>query len=248
MRMLRLALALMLLAIAVDWAPGIPPYPIMGVAQVRAQPLPVPPGGALVYSSASETCVNTSGECSMFQTTVQAAYIASFPAINTLVSQWYDGASATGFHTPVLWVTPQPLHLKMVGSMANAANDNIAVAVNFGGAVGVQPQVATMYMSNTIVTAAGFRPVYLDVWLTPIASTTATPSGTSAVGQINFNMVARLEFGNAVGGATPTIISSQTLSSSNLGSATQINVLGRWGAASNASSLIWYRRILKLGE
>jgi hypothetical protein len=213
-----------------------------------AQPLPITPGGTIVSSSASETCVNTAGECQVFQYTIPAAMTATFTNPLANVSQWLDGATPTGFHGPVIWTTPQPLHLKMIGSLANAAGDNLAIGVNFGGSVGVQPLVATMYISNTIVTAAGPRPAYLDVWIVPIASTSATPSGTSTVGQINYTMIARLEFGTAIGGATPTIISSQTFSSSNLGSATQINVLTRWGAASNASSIAWIRRILKLGE
>lgn len=213
-----------------------------------AQPLPITPGGTIVSSSASETCVNTAGECQMFQYTIPAAMTATFTNPLANVSQWLDGSTATGFHGPVLWTTPQPLHLKLIGTMANAANDNIGLGVNFGGAVGVQPLVATMYISNVLLqSSSGPRPAYLDVWIIPIASSSATPSGTSTVGQINYTMVARLEVSNFVG-ATPTIISSHTFSSSNLGSATQINVLWRWGAASNASSITWIRRILKLGE
>lgn len=40
--MLIRALLALLLIVAVDWAPGIPPYPYLGMAQVRAQ-APVPP-------------------------------------------------------------------------------------------------------------------------------------------------------------------------------------------------------------
>lgn len=232
MTTLRRALALTLLLTA------------LGVAPVLAQPIPITPGGTIVSSSASLTCVNTAGECSGFQYTIPAALIASFTNPSALVSQWFDGSTATGLHGPVLWTTPQPLHLKMIGTVANAAADSLAVAVNFGGSV------ASTYISNVLAQASGLRPASLDVWMVPIASTTATPSGTSTSGQINYTMFVRLEISPILGGtATSTIVSaSQTLSSLNLGSATQINVYTRWNAASNATSLIWYRRLLKLGE
>ena len=252
-RMLGRVLLITLVALAFDWAPSIPPDPLLGVAQVRGQtfPLPIAPGGAIVYSNASESCVNTASECQMFQWIVPAGYTATATSIGALVSPWLDGRTASGLNLPVIANSPQPLHLRMLGSLNNAAGDGIAIGVNFGGNVGSGLQVATLYLSNTIVTAnngAGAeRPVRLDVWLSPIASSTATPSGSSTVGQMNLFMVARVEFANGIT-ATPTIISSQSIASANLASPTQLNVLVRWGAASNASSVRFYNRLLKFGE
>jgi len=225
-RMLRLALALGFMA-------------LMVAPEVHAQQFPgvIAPGGTMVYSGASITCANTAAECSMFQYTIPAAYIATGTTVGAVTSQYYDGRSSSGQNTPVLWRTPQPLHLSMAGLVAGALGTSYQTGVNLGGTA------ATIGLSNTFSsTQTGFQPITLDVWITPIASVTATQSAVN-----NVFIVARLTTGLASSVAA-TATQVHTLTGMNLASPAQLNVLNRWQAASNSSSIIWFKRVLKVGD
>lgn len=234
-RTLKLALALTLLAVAFDWAPGVPPFPIHGAA---AQPLPITPGGTIVWSNASESCVNTASECQVFQYTVPAALIASFTNPLANVSQWLDGRTANGLNTPVLWTVPQPLHLSMAGLNAGTSGSIQQFGINLGGTA------ASLSLQNTLTSTQGLEPIQLDVYIIPIASSNATPTSTNN----SVWLMARLTRGAAAGN-TATITTTQTLAAMNNASAAQLNVLSRWSSGgSNANTIIWLKRVLKIGE
>lgn len=237
-RMLRLTLAFVVVALALEWAPGIPPYPLFGVAQVRAQQFPgvIAPGGTIMYSGASISCVNTANECSAYQYTIPAAYLATATTVGAVSSQYYTGDTATGLRAPVLWNTPQPLHLSMAGYVAGNSGASYQVGVNLGGTA------ATLGMANTLASTQGLQPIQLDVYITPIASVTATQSAVN-----NVFIYARLTTG-AASTVAATATQIHTLTGMNLASPAQLNVLTRWQAGATSSTITWFKRLLKVGD
>ena len=243
----RIALALLLVTV-VDWAPGIPPDPLVGVAQVRAQQfMPVPASGLIMSSGASVTAVNSASEVSMYQYTVPAALIASATSVGAVGTPIYTGASASGLSTVPLTTVPAPLHFQAEGALAGAAGTTVNLGINFGTitsgtqAAGTQG-LATVVLNNNIAVANTFpTPVYVDVWIQPIATTSATPNAINTV-----FMVARMQFLNASGTLTTT--NQATIAAINLASPTQLNVVARWAAASSNSTLTLFSRILAIGR
>jgi hypothetical protein len=231
----RIALALIVVLLW-DWSPDIPPLPGHSTAQVRAQtvfPL-VGPGGTLIYSNASVTNVNNGNEISLFQYIVPAAYVATGTNVPAGAATPIFTATAT---TSSLWETPQPMHFRALGLLAGGAATTLNLGINFGGTV------ATIVLNNNIIGAISGpgTPARLDVWLAPIASTTATPNAVN-----NFFMAARFAYVNSSG--TETVVNGSTIAAVNLASPTVLNVVSRWGAAATGSMLTFFERILKLGE
>lgn len=234
----RIALALLLL-MAVDWAPGLPPDPLLGVAQVRGQQFaPIPASGVINYSTASITAVNSNAEVSMYQTIVPTQLFASATSVGAVGTPIYTGASASGLSTTPLWTTPAPLHFRAVGNIAGAAGTTLNLGVNFG--------TASVVLANNIIGAitgaAGSvgNPAYVDVWISNIASTTATPNAVNTI-----FMVARFQYLNASGTLTTTNTSAITNVAA---SPATLNVVARWGAAASSSTFTLMNRLFKLGD
>jgi hypothetical protein len=253
-RMLRTVALALLIALAVDWAPGMPPTPLLGVAQTRGQSVaPIPAFGTMIYSGASVTAVNTANEVSAFQYIIPAGFTASATTVGAVGSDYFVGDTATGFKAPVLWGVPQPMHLRMVGTIAAAAAANINIGINFGTAVTGAPQtVASVTLNPTIpgaITAPPLLPTKLDLWITPLASGTATPNSPNSN-----NVMIYAQWSLPLGGpllgnlATQSVLSTMTIANINMASPNVLNVVMRWGAASNANSLSWLGRILRIGE
>ena len=224
-RMLRLALVFAIAALV--WAPEIHAQQFPGV---------IGPSGTLAWNAASTTCSNSAAECSVFQYTIPAAYIATGTTVSALVSQYLDGRTSDGRNIPVLWRTPQPMHLSMAGILNGSAGTIFQTGINLGGTA------ASIGMSNTLVSAATFTPITLDVWIVPIASQTAPQSAAN-----NVYMLARL-ITTGVGTQAATVTQTHVLTAMNLASPAQLNVLNRWQAAASTSSIVWFKRVLKVGE
>ena len=126
------------------------------------------PGGTLLYSNASVTAVNSTSEVSLFQYVVPAAYVATQSTVGAVASQYYDARTSTGMNTPVLFGTPAPLHLRGMGLLAGGAATSVNLGVSFGA--------ATVTLNNNIIGAIAGpgTPARLDVYLVPIASSSAT--------------------------------------------------------------------------
>lgn len=234
----RIAIAVLLVH-AVYWLPGLPPNPLPTVAQVRGQSFaPIPASGLIMSSGASVTAVNSAAETSMFQYITPASLFASSSSVGAIGSPLYTGASSTGLSTSSLWTVPAPLHLRAVGNIAGAAGTSVNIAVEFG--------TASLVMANNIVgaitSAAGSvgAPYYLDVWISNIASGTATPNAVN-----NLYIVARAQYVNASG--TLTTVNTSAITNVAASPAT-LNVKARWAAAASSSTLTFLNRIFKLGD
>ena len=205
-------------------------------AQVVA---PIPAFGTMVYSGASITAVNTTAEVSAFQYTIPAAFTASATTVGALSSQYFTGSTSTGNNTPVLWGVPQPMHLRMLGRISSTAGAGGNLGINLGGTV------ATISFNPTFVTGTTLAPHKLDVWLAPLASSTATPNSPNS---FTMMLYARWEVPGSGPGATPTVLNSTTIANVNLASPNQLNVIMRESAATNVDSMTWNSRILRIGE
>ena len=235
-RMLATALALVLVAAL--------------AAPLGAQPqsfAPVPASGVVLYSGASISAVNTASEVSMFQYVVPAALIASATSVGALGTPVYTGTTSSGLSTVPLSTVPAPLHLQMYGFLNAAAGTSVNLGINFGTigggtqAAGTQG-AATLTLNNNIVGAATFPlPVYMDVWVQPIATTTATPNAINTA-----MMIARFQYLNASGTLTTT--NAATIAMVNIASPSQLNVVARWAAAAVSSNLSFLSRVLSIGR
>ena len=217
---------------------GTPPL----MAQPNFFPNPIGPGGVLVDSNASVSVTNTTTETSVFQFVVTPSLIATSTSVGALGTPIYTGTSATGLSTLPLATAPAPLHLRMIGTLAGAAGTTVNLGINFGQVNGGTTGLATLTINNNVVGAITTpTPIYVDVWLSPIASSTATPNATNSL-----FMVARSQYVNASG--TMTTINSATITGINLASATALNVVARWAAAASTSALSFYNRIFVIGQ
>lgn len=209
--------------------------PVLGAAQPSSFTI-LGPGGTLMYSDASITAVNTSNEVSLYQYLVPAAFVATATSVGAVASQYYTGSTSTGVTTPVLFNTPAPLHLRMLGLLAGAAGTSVNLGVNFGA--------ATVTLNNTIIgTIAGpGTPARLDVYLIPIASSSATPTSSN----MQTALTAVFRYQNSTG--TETVVNSTNIATVATASPTVLNVVGRWAAAASGSSLTFFNRMLRVGE
>lgn len=244
-RMLRHVAVALLAVIAVDWAPGIPPLPDLSLAQAQVStfPAPIGPGGVLWYSNASVTAVNTTTETSMAQWVVTPSLIATASSVGALGSPVYTGTSATGLSTAPLFTTPAPMHFRAIGYLSGAAGTSVNIGVNYGAASVVMANNIAAAQTGAITTNP--TPYWLDVWISPIATTSATPaSANSALATVY--LVARATWINA--GATISGANTATLANIVLASPTALNVVAKWAAASNTSNLTFLNRVFVIGQ
>lgn len=242
----RLVLCLALIT-AFDWS-DLPPLLDHTVAQVRAQQFaPVPAFGTIMSSNASISAVNSTAEFSAYQFTISPGYLATGTTVGATASPYYTGGTASTMNTPVLQQAPQPLHLRMLGTIQSGAATGFNIGVNLGGTQ------ATVSLNPTVIAATNAdTPIRLDVWLVPLAALNATAAAPNTSNTYSFWLAARLEVplgGGAIGGsATQTIINIATLSSVNTASPNQLNVLMRWGTAAAGTGATWRSRLLRIGE
>lgn len=238
---MRTALFLALAAILA----AVPAY-----AQPNFFPTPIGPGGLIVNSNASVSVTNTTTETSIFQYVITPSLMATASSVGALGTPIYTGGTSTGLSSAPLYTTPAPLHFRAVGTLAGAAATTVNIGVNFGQITGGTVGVATLTINNNVVGAITTpTPYYLDVWLSPIASTSSTPTSANLlgiIGQADLFMVARAQYLNASG--TLTTINSATVTSVNLASPTAINVVARWAAAASTSALTFYNRVFAVGQ
>ena len=210
-------------------------FPASAWAQL---PRLVGPGGILHYDTASVSYYNSTSEMPLYSVSIPGAYAATAPAINTTT----------------LWSTTAPLHLKMLGTVnTGAGNPVLSVGVNFGGSN------ATLALLNSAVLPGhmGILPMQIDVWLSPIASYSATNMANN-----NLTVFVKARFMHQAsatvvnpdngrglgGGATQVEYNATVLGITRLASPVTLNVLARWTAASGLNSMAIYQRILKQGN
>jgi len=198
----------------------------------------VGPGGVLEYNTASVSLYNTTAEGILYNTSIPGAYVATAPAINTTT----------------LWSTTAPLQLKMLGTInTSAGNPVLSVGVNFGGSS------ATLALLNNVLMPGNMAnlPLALEVWLSPIASFSATNiTGNNAT----VFLTARLRH-QATGtiinpdsgrystpGATQVTFNASVLGTTRLASPVTLNVFARWQTANGLNAIAIYQRILKIGN
>lgn len=209
--------------------------PVLAAAQPSSFTI-LGPGGTLMYSTASVTAVNSTSEVSMYQYLVPVAFVATATNVGSVASQYYTGTTSTGLNTPVLFTTPMPLHFRAMGLLAGGAGTSVNLGINYG--------TATVTLNNNIVGAitGGGVPARLDVYLVPVASSSATPTSSNMVTQL----VAQFRYVNAAG--TETVVNGTSLTQVALASPTVLNVVARWAAASSGSALTFFNRMLRIGE
>lgn len=249
----RIAFALLVL-LALDWAPGLPPVPGLTLAQVRGQgvfPI-IGPSGTMVFSNASVTAVNTANEVSMFQYLIPSAYVATASPAGNVATQVFTGGNPSGTSTtgggisPVgaLSNTPQPLHFRAVGLIAGATGTSLSLGVNLNDGIAAPSgggATATVNLNNNIINTLTLTPVKLDVWVVPIATGTATPNAVN-----NAFLMARMSV--EVSAGSESVQNSAVVAGVNFASPTRMNVLARWSAAASSSSFTFFSRLLKIGE
>lgn len=218
-----------------------------------AQTFPtVGPGGVIVYSDASVSVSNSAASTKVFQYTIAAGYIATATAVPTTgTSELYTESRST---TPI-FTAPAPIHLRMVGRLRTNPGVGSAgsadLAVSFGGTT------ATMAVLNAATLPGScLGPVVLDVWISPIALTAATPTTDNS----SVYMAARLTAPGTSGQgggvlcastgsfSTASLTNVDVLGTTRLSSPTRINVEWKWSSASHTNSIVFYNRILKLGD
>ena len=211
---------------------------ILPAAAWAQLPRIIGPGGILEYNTASVSLYNTTAEGILYNTSIPGAYAATAPAINTTT----------------LWSTSAPLHLKMLGTVnTSAGNPVLSVGVNFGGSG------ATLTLLNSVLMPGNMAnlPLQLDVWLSPIASFSAT---NITGNNVTVFLTARLTH-QATGtiinpdsgrystpGATQVTFNASVLGTTRLASPVALNVLARWTVANGLNSIAIYQRILKQGN
>ena len=190
------------------------------------------PGGIIAYSTASITSANTTGEYTMWSYTIPQGFMGT--------------SSATNQTPPVR--SSLPLHLVMLGNISTAgpASGNgsgipLSIGVNFGGTT------ATMSLVNNIPITNGMaaRPMRLDVWLAPIA-TTGTTNTVYMTGKLSFYPAANGAIVPTVG-ATETAFNATVIGTTSIQTAQTLAVNWRWGTASTTNAGTFYQRSLSIG-
>lgn len=200
-----------------------------------AQQFPSPANPTIVWSNASITAANTSSEVSLFQYTIPGGLIATSSVVpsGTNAPTYLSNANAQTWQM----YGPQPLHFRAIGTVGGAATSTVNLGISLGGTN------ATVTINNIIPggITPGLVPARLDVYIIPIATTTATPTSNNTT----MFLYARFEQ-STINGATAS--SANTIGTFNLASPTQLNVVAKWAAAANTSSLNINQRILRIGE
>lgn len=200
-----------------------------------AQQFPSPANPTIVWSNASITAANTSSEVSFFQYVIPPGLIATSNVVpsGTNAPTYLSNANAQTWQM----YAPQPLHFRAIGTISGAAGTTVNLGINLGGTA------ATVNLNNILpggITPA-LIPARLDVYAVPVATTTATPTSNN----VTMLLYARFEFGTI---NAATISEANTIATFNLASPTQMNVVAKWAAAANTSTLNFMQRILRIGE
>jgi len=127
MRRFRQIAALLLTALLLEWAPGLPPLPGLGVAPARAQNTTpslfglVGPAGLIWYSAASQVVSNTTAQTALISTVIPASMFATSAASNFQSVNLGPANAST------------PLHLRMLGLLSTTSSPGVVnLGVNFG--------------------------------------------------------------------------------------------------------------------
>lgn len=245
-----LVLAFVALALIVEWEPFIPPNPLVGVAQVKAQPsfFPSRGGNQLIMYTASQSVVNSTTASNIFTGIIPAALFATPPSANVAAT---IGGGLSSVQTMSAFTTgmPAPLHVSLKGIFEWAAG-TINMGVNFGGG---QTGAATIALVNAFTpsaavgsvaaggasAAAQMSPIDIDCWIVPVA----TASGTlNSLGSALLSCRAEIPNGTS---ATPvysnaTIFKAANYTSTAFQAASPqvLNVIWQWGTANAANSLV----------
>lgn len=234
--MRRFALVLLALAsiVALDWAPGIPPFP---VPVASAQP-PFSFGlysqGVVQYNTASISATNTTNEVLLWQSLIPGALMAT---------------SANSNWSPSSVATPPPLHLHLEGTVntnaPSGAVGNVNVGVNYGGGV---TGVATMALLNAVAltNALSNAQVHIDICLAPIATASQSAGVQGSVAAMF--MTGRMAVQTS--STAETIYAASVIGTTGggfLASTEQLNVLWKWASATNTNALNIYQGVLSYG-
>lgn len=216
---------------------------LAGVAPAAAQTAyGIPNQGILQYTTASVAVVNTTSSAALWSSTIPGAYTATAPNTNSVYS-------------PSFVTTPVPLHLTLQGQLSTNAGCSACVGtvnlgVNYGGGV---TGVASVALVNavTLPSALTSVPWTLDVWVSPVATGTATSSPGAGACYVYLSSELRIATGTASSGVvSPMYFASHVCGTSGgafLASAEQLNVLMNWASASATNSWNLYRGTLQLG-
>jgi len=190
------------------------------------------------YWAASAPIVNTVSPVTLYSAIISPALLATRAQSNI---RYADLTQANA--------TP-PLHIKLNGMLSTATTavgeSTIQLGVNLGG--GISP-AATIALINGFDPANALVqvPIQIDVWLTPIATPSATATGIGWSNQIF--MHARAEWTEAAG--TATVFNAATISSGtslNIASANMLNIVWQWGTARVGGSLTIFKSLLSVGD
>ena len=186
------------------------------------------PGGVIAQSGASVSCTNTTTACTLWTYTIPQGFFATARQTN---------------QTPAVGVSP-PLHLSMRGLLTTNTGTGVTgtlnVGVNFGGTT------ATIALVNgyTVLDNYSNRPVFLDVWLQPLATAvsanTMTLYGTLRVGADATTGTVLL--------ATETSFNASVIGTTTLNVARTLAVNWLWGSASQTNAARFYQRSLQIGN
>jgi hypothetical protein len=192
--------------------------------------------GLVVASTASVNIVNSTAQGKLFYWTIPAALMATISQSNSAI----------------------PLHLAMHGLISTASSSTVInLGVNWGpGGTTSTPsnQTATVALVNAVALDASMarRPIALDVWVSPIATTNFAPTfATPTLAPAGFTsfLTARLAYESGTGGfATESVFNAASLAQTNTLVPQKLSVWWGWQAASSSNSVEIYRATLQLCE
>ncbi len=233
-RMLALALAVLLVLPAAASAQTV--IPILG------------PGGVLAYSNASMTAVNTIADITLFSYQIPAGLIATGTTAGATVP-----ILGTTMTAGALMATPVPLHLRMIGDITT--NQGVSGPGTFNLGIGLGASTATITLASAVAPLPNLvqRAAQIDVWISPIATTTATPNTPNSGNTVYLS--ARLRFDNTQsnGGtvanvASETIINGNVIGTISTQTAPTFTVIWKWSSASQTNNVTFRNRIFKVGD
>lgn len=226
---------------------GLLMAPVLASAQVTA-PIPLPVN-TILYSDASMTVGNSAVSTRIFSYTLPAAFIATSSSVpSNIGTEIYTGGART---TLPIAVAPKQVHLAMVGNLRT--NPGISSPGTFDLAVSLGGSTASLALANATSLPGSCTnvPVYLDVWVNPIALDVSTP--TSANSSVYLSAYLQLPNGGsplcaaAATFATGASLNAGVLGTTNLASPALLNVEWKWASAAHTNSIQWYNRRLNIG-
>jgi len=250
MRRFRQIAALLLTLLLLDWAPGLPPIPLLSVAQVRAQNTTpslfglVGPAGMIWYSAASQVVSNTTAQTALISVVIPGSMFSTSAAANVQSTNLGPANAST------------PLHLRMLGLISTTSSPGVVnLGVNFGfgttTASAFGPATVTLLNAQAPGLSQSFQPITIDVWLSPIATGTATNATPNIVNTVF--MTTRVELQVAPGSvaqgtagaisATYAVYNAATIARVNIASAHILNV--NWNFGSAGQTLFIFRTTIR---